>query len=115
MHAASGVAAHREGRYGHIKGGRMELILWRHADAEDGEDDAARKLTSKGVAQAERVARWLDRHVAAEAVMLVSPATRARETAKPLARTQRVEKEVGTATSAARLLKAAGWPRGKGT
>src|SRR3989304_4024273 len=37
----------------------MELILWRHADAEEGERDLERKLTGKGRKQATRVARWL--------------------------------------------------------
>ena len=37
----------------------MELILWRHADAEDGIRDSERKLTSKGVKQAARMAKWL--------------------------------------------------------
>ena len=30
----------------------MDLILWRHADAEDGADDLARRLTAKGHQQA---------------------------------------------------------------
>ncbi|HET7159881.1 MAG TPA: histidine phosphatase family protein, partial [Burkholderiales bacterium] len=34
----------------------MELVLWRHAEAEEGADDAARRLTVKGVRQAQRVA-----------------------------------------------------------
>src|SRR5882724_647819 len=33
----------------------MELILWRHADAEDGADDMARRLTPKGEKQAPAV------------------------------------------------------------
>ena len=37
----------------------MELILWRHADAEPGDPDLARRLTSKGQKQAERMAAWL--------------------------------------------------------
>ena len=37
----------------------MELILWRHAEAEDGSPDAARKLTAKGEKQAQKLARWL--------------------------------------------------------
>ena len=37
----------------------MELILWRHAEAEPGEPDLGRKLTAKGEKQARRVAEWL--------------------------------------------------------
>ena len=37
----------------------MELILWRHAEAEDAEPDLTRNLTSKGNRQAALMARWL--------------------------------------------------------
>jgi phosphohistidine phosphatase len=37
----------------------MELILWRHAEAEDGIPDMARELTSKGKKQAKHMAAWL--------------------------------------------------------
>ena len=34
----------------------MDLILWRHAEAEDGVPDTARRLTPKGEKQAQKVA-----------------------------------------------------------
>ena len=37
----------------------MDLILWRHAEAEAGEPDDGRALTSKGHKQAEKMAAWL--------------------------------------------------------
>jgi phosphohistidine phosphatase len=37
----------------------MDLILWRHAEAEEGGPDLERKLTPKGRKQAKRVAAWL--------------------------------------------------------
>ncbi len=37
----------------------MNLILWRHADAEDGAPDLGRRLTGKGRSQARRMAEWL--------------------------------------------------------
>ncbi|MEK7844656.1 MAG: histidine phosphatase family protein, partial [Pseudomonadota bacterium] len=37
----------------------MELILWRHAEAEEGIPDAERKLTEKGLGQAKRMSDWL--------------------------------------------------------
>ena len=37
----------------------MDLILWRHADAEEGERDLERKLTAKGRKQAARMGEWL--------------------------------------------------------
>ena len=36
----------------------MDLILWRHAEAEDGANDLARELTQKGHKQAARVADY---------------------------------------------------------
>ena len=42
----------------------MDLILWRHAEAEetvDGVDDPLRGLTPKGERHARRVAEWLNR------------------------------------------------------
>ena len=33
----------------------MDLILWRHAEAEPGEPDLGRRLTAKGLKQAERM------------------------------------------------------------
>ena len=35
----------------------MDLILWRHADAEPGEPDDQRRLTAKGKKQARRAGR----------------------------------------------------------
>ncbi len=44
----------------------MELILWRHAEAEDGTHDSERKLTAKGIKQAARMAKWLRARVPAD-------------------------------------------------
>ena len=62
----------------------MEIILWRHADAEDGADDLARRLTAKGRAQAAAVAEWLRRRLPPDYALLASPARRAQETAAAL-------------------------------
>jgi len=67
----------------------MDLILGRHAQAVDaapGCDDLSRALTSKGETQAQRVAKWLDRHLPDSARILVSPARRAEQTAQTLGR-----------------------------
>ena len=37
----------------------MQLILWRHAQAEEDDDDLARPLTAKGHKQARKMARFL--------------------------------------------------------
>jgi phosphohistidine phosphatase len=72
----------------------MDLILWRHADAEPGEPDLARPLTAKGIKQAERVAGWLDGRLPDGCRILVSPADRAKQTALPLKRKFRVVDEL---------------------
>ena len=93
----------------------MDLILWRHAEAEDGADDAARRLTPKGVKQAARMAAWLDSRLPKNAQMLVSPAVRAQQTAEALTREAETSEQVNTGARAAEVLKAVGWPNGSGT
>lgn len=93
----------------------MELILWRHADAEEGYPDAERKLTDKGRAQAKRMAAWLNEHLPADAIILVSPAARAQQTAKALNRKFMTLPAVGTGSDAALLLEAARWPKAERT
>jgi phosphohistidine phosphatase len=88
----------------------MDLILWRHAEAEPGEPDLGRRLTAKGVQQAERVGKWLDRHLPATTRVLASPADRAQQTAQALKRKFRVVAELGPGTSADAVLAVAGWP-----
>ena len=93
----------------------MDLILWRHADAEDGRDDAARQLTSKGRKQASRMAAWLDEHLPKSARMIVSPAVRAQQTAEALSRDKETSEMVNTDVHPDKVLKAAGWPSGSDT
>ena len=40
----------------------MDLLLWRHAEAEDGEDDLKRRLTARGEKQARTMAAWIRDH-----------------------------------------------------
>jgi len=93
----------------------MNLILWRHADAADGMPDAGRRLTAKGERQAQRMAAWLRKRVPGKPRILVSPARRAQQTARALARKFEICEEAGTAAEPGALLKAAGWPDGGGT
>jgi len=88
----------------------MDLILWRHADAEDGTPDAERKLTPKGEKQAKRVAEWLREQLPDDCVVLVSPARRARQTAQALTKDFELVEAVGTGASPKGVLAAAGWP-----
>lgn len=91
----------------------MDLILWRHADAEPGLPDLDRRLTAKGVEQAAHMAKWLDRHLPATARVLSSPADRAQQTARALKRKVRVVPELAPGASAADILAAAGWPHAR--
>ena len=96
----------------------MELILWRHADAEDaapGVPDASRKLTARGEKQARRMASWLGRRLPRDALILVSRAQRAQQTARALARKFETSEDVGPAATPQSVLEAADWPRGAGT
>ena len=92
----------------------MDLILWRHADAQPGSDDAARPLTRKGAKQAQRMAEWLEQRLPADARVLVSPAVRAQQTAEALGRDSETIAQVNTDATPAEILKAAGWPNGRG-
>lgn len=89
----------------------MELILWRHADAENGYPDEARQLTAKGQTQAKRIAAWLNARLPKDTLILVSPAVRAQQTAKALQRKFTTCAEIGTGAEAAAVFEAAHWPR----
>jgi phosphohistidine phosphatase len=58
----------------------MELLLWRHADALSGIPDFERELSEHGHEQARRVAVWLSARAPENLRLVVSPATRARQT-----------------------------------
>jgi phosphohistidine phosphatase len=88
----------------------MDLILWRHAEAEPGEPDLGRRLTSKGLKQAERMAQWLDSHLPDTCRVLVSPADRAQQTAVALQRKFKTVPELAPGASVAAVLAAANWP-----
>ena len=93
----------------------MDLILWRHAEAEDGTPDEQRKLTGKGHKQAAKIADWLEEHLSKHASVLVSPAVRTQQTAKALTAKFSTTEDVGLNASPASILKAAGWPATGGT
>ncbi|HYL88004.1 MAG TPA: histidine phosphatase family protein [Burkholderiales bacterium] len=84
----------------------MELILWRHADAEDGADDLARRLTPKGEQQAALMASWLRAHLPGQYTLLASPAARAQQTATSLG-TPITERSLAPGASVAAIVKAA--------
>lgn len=94
----------------------MELILWRHAEAEPGEPgepDSARQLTAKGQKQAAKMAEWLDSMLPSGCRILVSPAVRTTQTAAALGRKFKLCAELELGTSAEKILAAANWPQGR--
>lgn len=95
----------------------MDLILWRHAEAhegEDGLDDLERALTPRGEKQAARMAAWLDRQLPEGLRVLSSPARRAEQTAKALGRKYKLRAELLPEGTPAELLELVQWPRARG-
>jgi len=91
----------------------MDLILWRHAEAVmevADQEDLERTLTAKGERQAQRMAEWLNRHLAHSTRILVSPAVRCQQTAHALGRKFRTVGELAPGASGAAVLQAARWP-----
>jgi phosphohistidine phosphatase len=90
----------------------MDLILWRHAQAEDSAPggDLRRALTAFGRRQAAGIAAWLDARLPATTHVLASPALRAQQTAQALGRRFDTEPAVAPGGAPDALLRAAGWP-----
>jgi phosphohistidine phosphatase len=88
----------------------MDLILWRHAEAEDGLPDINRELTARGRKQASRMADWLNPRLSQDIRILVSPAKRTRQTAQALGRDFEEAPAVAPGARADAVLAAAGWP-----
>ena len=98
----------------------MDLILWRHAEAEDwlegdgqASSDMDRSLTARGEKQAARMAAWLDRQLPEGARIVVSPARRCEQTALALGRKFRLRPEIAPDASPAKLLELVQWPFAK--
>ncbi|TWI69931.1 phosphohistidine phosphatase SixA [Pseudoduganella lurida] len=96
----------------------MDLILWRHAEAEPGDEglpDIERALTPKGQKQAKRMGQWLDSQLPESCRILVSPAVRTVQTAEGLGRKYKTVPALAPGAEAAAILKAANWPASKET
>src|SRR5438067_6992992 len=95
----------------------MELILWRHAEAEPHKPeelaDQLRALTPKGARQASRVGAWLDRQLPSQCRVLSSPATRCMQTVEALGRKFQTVDALNTDSNAAAILDASGWPNAR--
>ncbi|MBI5270156.1 MAG: histidine phosphatase family protein [Burkholderiales bacterium] len=91
----------------------MDLILWRHAEAEElaeGQDDPSRGLTPKGERHARRMAEWLHTVLPETTRILVSPALRTRQTADALERKYKLVDALSHEGTVDGLLAAARWP-----
>lgn len=92
----------------------MQLILWRHAEAEDlAKTDLARALTPKGRRQADAVGKWLRASLGPELSqwrILASPAVRTQQTAQALGCPFETVNEIAPDAPASAVLAAAGWP-----
>ncbi len=94
----------------------MNLILWRHAEAEHGTDDMLRRLTPRGRGQAERAGAWLRARLPVDTRVIVSPAVRTCETVDALGRRYDVVNAIAPNATPEAVLQAAQWrPDGEGT
>jgi phosphohistidine phosphatase len=90
----------------------MDLILWRHAEAEDGDGntpDAKRRLTARGEKQARKMAAWLNERLPHNPTVLVSPTERTQQTAHALGLPFEIEPLIGVGADCTDLLTAAAW------
>ena len=92
----------------------MDLILWRHAEAEESRPDMARKLTARGQKHAARMAEWLHQRLPSKFTVLASPAERTRQTALALGTAFKTVEALAPGASVASILAAAEWPDRKG-
>jgi phosphohistidine phosphatase len=93
----------------------MDLILWRHAEAEPGIPDMERALSRKGHKQAKRMGQWLATQLPDSCKILVSPALRTLETAQGLGRKFKIHANLAPEASAHDVLVAANWPMARET
>lgn len=94
----------------------MDLILWRHAEAqewEEGSNDLERSLTARGEKQAARMASWLDRQLPEAVRVLASPARRTEQTALALGRKYKLRDELRPDGTVDQLLELVQWPAGR--
>jgi phosphohistidine phosphatase len=92
----------------------MELILWRHAEAEDSFPDMDRALTKKGRQQASGMAAFLNKHLPPDTRILVSPSQRTQQTAHALGRAFLTVPGISPGCSPQAILHASNWPNENG-
>lgn len=90
----------------------MNLILWRHAEAEDTTPDLDRILTPRGRKQAAQMGAWLGKHLPDPCLVISSPARRTMQTAEALGRPVRADDRLAPECEVADHLEAIEWPEG---
>jgi phosphohistidine phosphatase len=88
----------------------MDLILIRHAEAEDTFPDAQRKLTPKGKKDAAKIAKWLLDRIPKDFELYSSNLVRAKETASFLMKEPVIIDELLPHIDPRRLLDKVSWP-----
>lgn len=89
----------------------MELILWRHAEAEEGSNDLARGLTRRGQQQAGEMAAWLRPRLPDGYRVFASQAKRSQQTAAVLSKSYQVLSALNPDANAEDILRELNWPR----
>jgi len=93
----------------------MDLLLWRHAEAEeDSDNDLRRRLTARGEKQARAVATWFTKRQPKNLRILVSPAVRTQQTASALGLPFETHKQLAPDACVSGLIAASGWPTAGG-
>lgn len=92
----------------------MDLLLWRHAEAEDGEEDLKRQLTERGIRQARLMGKWIRDHQPKDLRIIVSPAVRTQQTAEALKLPFETVRKIGPDACVSELVAASGWPHANG-
>src|SRR5574343_1068409 len=92
----------------------MDMLLWRHAEAEEGEDDLRRRLTERGERQARLMGEWIRLHQPKDLRIVVSPAVRTQQTAEALKLPYETNRKIGPEACVSELIAASGWPHAKG-
>jgi phosphohistidine phosphatase len=96
----------------------MNLILWRHAEAEDVASplriqratDLQRELTPRGHKQADKMAAWLRPRLPEGTLVLASPAVRTQQTARALTEQFQTLPALAPGADVSEILSALDWP-----
>ena len=91
----------------------MDLLLWRHAEAEEGKIDLQRRLTARGEKQAKMMGQWIREHQPKNLRILVSPAVRCQRTAEALAMPFETVRRLAPDRGVSDLIAASDWPLAK--